>query len=56
MDELEEDLRGMVGSFVVVCKRKDLKAHIDKSRVNVSGGNKGSVSAVIVDRKSLDHD
>ena len=39
--ELEEDLRGMVGCFAEVYRRRGLKLNAGKSKVMVSGGEEG---------------
>ena len=39
--ELEEDLRVMVGQFVVVCRRRGLKVNAAKSKVTALNGEEG---------------
>ena len=39
--ELEEDLRAMVGRFIEVCKRRNLKISIGKSKGMLLGGEEG---------------
>ena len=39
--ELEEDLRVMVGQFVVVCRRRGLKVNATKSKVTALNGEEG---------------
>ena len=41
-DELEEDLRAMVGRFVKVCMKRGLKFIAGKSKVMVLAGDEGS--------------
>ena len=38
--ESEEDLRAMVGRFIEVCRRRDLKVNAGKSKVMVLGGRR----------------
>ena len=37
----KEDLKTMVGHFVEVCRRRDLKIYVGKSKVKVLGGEEG---------------
>ena len=56
-DELEEDLKVMVGRFVEVCKsqEKSLKLNADKSKMMMLGGEEELVCAVRVDGMRLEH-
>ena len=40
-DELEEDLRAMMGRFGEVCKRRGLKVNVGKSKVMLLGREEG---------------
>ena len=40
-DEVEEELRAMLGRLVEVCRRRDLKVNAGKSKVMVLGGEEG---------------
>ena len=46
--ELEEDLNVIVGRFVEVCKKRDLKINVDKSKVMVLGEKEGLVCEFLV--------
>ena len=45
----------MIGYFVKVCKRRNLKVMADKSKLMVLGGKEGSVCEVFVDGTQLEH-
>ena len=47
--ELEEELRGMVRSFVEVCRRRGLNVSEDKSKVMVLNGEEGLECEVCID-------
>ena len=47
--ESEEDLKAMVGRFVKVCRRRELKANAGKSKVIVLNGEEGLGCNVYVD-------
>ena len=47
--ESEEDLKEMVGPFVVVCKRRGLKVNAGKSKVMAMKGAEGLESEAHVD-------
>ena len=53
--ESEEDLRLMVGRFVVVCRRRGLKVNAGKSKVMVLGEEEGLECKICVDGISLEH-
>ena len=53
--ESEEDLRAVVGRFVEVCRRIDLKANAGKSKVMFLGGEEGLECEVCVDGICLEH-
>ena len=52
--ELEEDLRVMVGRFLEVCKRRDLKINASNSRVMLLNGEEGLEYEISVDGLRLD--
>ena len=47
--ESEEDIRGMVGQFAEVCRRRGLKVNAAKSKVMVLNGEKGLECKVHID-------
>ena len=47
--EMKEDLRAMVGRFVEMCKRRDLKVNAGKIKEMVLNGEEGSECGVYVD-------
>ena len=51
--ELEEDLRGMVGHFIEVCRRGGLSVNAGKSKVMVLNGEEGLECEVCVDGMGL---
>ena len=51
----EEDLRGMIGSFVKVCRRRGLKVKACKSKVIVLGREEGLKCEVCKDGIQLKH-
>ena len=51
----EEDLRKMVGCFVEVCRRIDLKVNAGKSKLMVLGREEGFVCEVCLDGIGLEH-
>ena len=53
--ESEEDLRGMVGQFVEVCRRRELKVNAGKSKVMVMNGEEGLECEFHVERIHLEH-
>ena len=53
--EREKDLKVMVGRFVEVRRRRDLKINADKSMGILLGGEEGSTCAVLIDGTRLDH-
>ena len=52
----EENLRGMVGQFAEVCRRRGLKVNVGKSKVMVLNGEERLVCNVHIDRIHLEHD
>ena len=53
--EPEEDLRVMVGQFAEVCRRRELKVNVGKSKVMVLSGEEGLECEVPVDGIRLEH-
>ena len=53
--ESKEDLRAVVGRFLEVCRRRDLKVNAGKSKVIVLGEEEGLECEVCVDRIRLEH-
>ena len=53
--ESEEDLRGMVGRFAEVCRRREMKVNAAKSRVKVMNEEDGLECEVHVDRIRLEY-
>ena len=54
-DELEENLRAMVGQFAEVCRRRGLKVNVGKSKVMVLNGKEGLKCEVYADEIHLKH-
>ena len=54
-DESEEDLRAMVGWFVEVFRRRELKVNAGKSKVMIMNGEEGLECEVYIDRALLEH-
>ena len=53
--ESEKGLRVVIGSFIVVCKRKGVRTNADKRKGMVLGGGEGSLCKVIVGGEPLKH-
>ena len=53
--EFEEDLKTMVGCFVEVCRRRDLKVNAGKNELMVLNGEEGLEWEVCVDGMRLEH-
>ena len=47
-DESEEDLRAIVGRFIEVCRRRDLKVNAGRSKVMLLSGEEGLECEVCV--------
>ena len=54
-NESEEDLRVILGWFVEVCRRRELKVNAGKSKVMVLNGEEGLECEVHVDGIHLEH-
>ena len=54
-DESEEDLRAMVGWFVEVFRRRELKVNAGKSKVMIMNGEEGLECEVYIDGALLEH-
>ena len=54
-DELEEDLRVMLGRFAEVCRRRELKVNAGNSKVMVLNGEEGLECEVHVYGICLEH-
>ena len=53
--ESEEDLRAIVGRYIEVCRRRDLKVITGKSKVMLLGREEGLKCEIHVDGIRLEH-